>query len=805
MKLICSGVLLALVLLAGCATPRGPYADIEEHLANREWMKAVIEARKQRREHPDDIALKSRLIQLEQRAADYYYHLGNNMLNRGNLNGALGQFQQGLIAKPEHAKLVQAIHIALNHQKANYFYQEAVANWQLGRIEDAQLYLEKVFTENSEHPSAIALHRQIKEYEDIESTSLLSAYSKERISVEFDNTDFKGAFGFIAESFGLNLVYDSELEIRPVTLTAEDISVLEALDLMVAATHTFYTKTGKNTILIADDTEQKRREYEEYYIRTFNLKVADAEETAAMLTGVLQLQNITVNKTMNSIVVRDKSSVLELAGQIIEANDRKPAELVLEVEILEVNREKTEQLGFDFGSEINVNYPSFSASGSWAEGLKLGRVLLPSMAFRYFKKDLDAKILANPKLRVMDNKKATLHVGDRIPFASTTTVEVTGQSRTSFDYRDIGIKMAVQPRVHLDNSVTVKLGLEVSSLGHNLGTASQPAWSVSTRNSTTEMLLRDGETAILAGLIKDEDRKARIKVPGFGDIPAVGALFTNKDDGSIRTDVLLTITPKIVRNWDLPNSNVASLYSGSKNSVTSQAKYAKRKVPTSLPSALILSKGTDQPSGFSGAVSGLSRPRIFPNTKTITAGIPAVKDKIEDDGDDKNNRLNDIGFEKVNVLKDETRSSLDGLILPVLTDDLGLRFSMENYNLEHKEEVIVEVLARGLDAIDRLELDVLLDPAVLTFLSADKGNIDSAEFSVNTTNDRSVVTLAYDGIEANGNNALSQEAVVAKLKFKASDVGKSLLLLSAQAAQIDGKPVNPVNMKASKVIVKGNN
>lgn len=580
MKSSLLSIVSVMLLLTACASPDKGYPMLEQHMAERNWMRAVIEARRQLEFHESDVELRSTVAKLELKAAEYYYHKGQEQLEIGDIRAALAEFQQGLLAKPKYQKLNQAMESAMLRQKANNFYQEAVANWLVGRETDTYNFLEQALAIDPANPDARSFLLKIKNQEAAKSLSVLSPYSSELISIDFKNTDFKGAFEFIAESFDLNLVYDSELEIRPVTVKAEQVSVIEALDLMVAATHTFYTQTGPNTIIIADDSLQKRREYEEYYIRNFNLKVADATQMAEMLSGVLPLENISVNKNMNSIVIRDKQSIIMLAEQIIVANDRKPAELVLEVEILEVNREKTEQLGFDFGSEVSVDFPQFSSSTSWADALKLGKVMLPSMAFRYFKKDMDAKILANPKIRVMDRKQASLHVGDRIPLLSSFTVEATGQTRTAYTYQDIGIKMNVVPSIHLDNSATVKLDLEISSLGQNMGTASDPAWSVSTRNSQTQMMLRDGETAILAGLIKEEDRDAHVKVPGLGDIPAIGTLFTNINDGNGRTDVLLTITPRIVRNWDISDNQAdKTLYSGSKDNYSIRPKYASRRSP----------------------------------------------------------------------------------------------------------------------------------------------------------------------------------------------------------------------------------
>jgi hypothetical protein len=204
---------------------------------------------------------------------------------------------------------------------------------------------------------------------------------------------------------------------------------------------------------------------------------------------------------------------------------------------------------------------------------------IPPTVLRFFKQDVDAKTLANPKVRVINGKPAKIHIGDRVPLRSSTVQDATGQTRTTFEYKDIGIKLTVEPDIHLDNSVTVKMGLEVSTLGQNLGTQDEPAYSIGTRNADTSMLLRDGETAILGGLIRDEERSSETKVPGLGDIPVLGSIFTTYDDQRTRTDVLLTITPRIVRAWDLPPEASRSLFSGTRKKYSIKPMFAYLKKP----------------------------------------------------------------------------------------------------------------------------------------------------------------------------------------------------------------------------------
>ncbi len=542
--------------------------DAELYAAKDEWLQSVLAYRKALIKDPGDIELRSRLKQTELKAADFYYQQGLKMLEQNNIDAAIVQYQRGLIAKSDHSKLAQAMKDLLIRKEANRIYQEGVLSREAGRHEDAKKLFTQVLKIYPDHEQA-ALELQtykLKSEEKHENDFALT--SSDSVTLNFKKADIRSTFKFLAKSFGLTVIFDDEVKDVSVTLFAKDVTFKQALNLLLVTTKTFYKKLGKNTILLAPDTKEKRGQYEDYIIRTFSLRNTKAKKMSSILKSMLSIKKLIINEKQNTIMVRSTADVLELVDKVIAVNDRKPAELILDVEILEVNRTKTEQLGLDFGSSLSIAYKSFS--GSFSRALSLGTVTLPGITFSYLKQDIDAKILANPKIRVIDDKPALIHIGDRVPLRSSTIQDVTGQIRTTYKYTDIGIKMTVEADIHLDNSVTVKMNLEVSSLGQNLGTASEPAFSLGTRNATTYMLLRDGETAILGGLIRDEDRKLTSKVPGLGDIPVIGRLFSTDDTQSVRTDVLLTITPRIVRGWDQPSKILRNIYSGTEKTYTNK-------------------------------------------------------------------------------------------------------------------------------------------------------------------------------------------------------------------------------------------
>ncbi len=733
---------LAMVLaLTSCVTtPR----TAENYVAEEQWIKAVLEYRKQYASNPNDIELKSRLKQLELKAADHFYQLGLKKFAQGDLNGAIALYRQGLIAKPDHTKLIHATEDTIAIREAKSLYREADSFMKAGRTERAVELYKKVLDVYPGHKLA---KKALTDYQNQRETKLsneLALSSKDPISINFSEAELKTVFAFIAESFGINIIFDSDVNNEVITLFAENVTFEQALQLMLATSRTNYKKLGRNTILIYPDNTEKRGQYEDYHIRTFYLRTTEAKKISNLLKSVLSLKNIVVNEEMNAVVIRDKLDKLKLAENLIASNDRKPAEMILDVEILEVNRTKSERLGFEYGSEINVAFDTFPVSGSWSDALKAGVVTLPSFSVNYFKQNVDAKILANPKVRVIDNKTAKIHIGDRVPLRSSTILDATGQTRTTYEYRDIGIRLTVQPEIHLDNSVTVKLGLEVSSLGQNLGTADEPAYSIGTRNSETFMLLRDGETAILGGLIRDEDRGTQVKVPGLGDIPLIGRLFTMDDDEKVRTDVLLTITPRVVRAWELPSQEKRDIYSGTRQDVTSKSLYQ-----------------------FMDDAGASKLPKI-------SMEIPSKEVQA---------RTN-------NTQKKPIRAASEGMVL---------QFSEPSYSARSGEEVVVELVAENIPVLPEMNIEVLTNPQFIEGIKAEPGDVLHTDFETKTDSGKGSIALMFKNISTKEDTG---KVVIGRVTLKGLKTGVSHLVCKiGEIEDVDGNTYSPT-IRGSRINVK---
>lgn len=772
-----------LLLVTACATP---LQKADDYIAQDEWLKAVIEYRKAHTANPRDVEYKSRLKQIELKAADFYYQRGMNLLDQSNLDGAIVQFQQGLAAMPDHSKLQQAMGVALAKKEANALYQEAVRMQESGNAEDAKRLYQQALQAYPDHKAAadayVQLQRQLAEIQDPDKLALTS---KAPITLNFRQTDLKTAFEFIAKSFGVNVIFDEGIKSVPVTLFAQDVTFEQALNLLFTTHKAFYKKIGPNTILIIPDTKEKRGQYEDHIVRTYQLNNVKAKDMAEILKGILTVKKIIINDELNFLVVRDTEDVLKLVEKVIDTNDKKPAEMILEVEILEVNRSKAEQLGLDLGTyRVSATMPGegIPLGGSIINSVKTqGILFLPSATFRFYKQDVDAKTLANPKVRVLNGKAAKIHVGERVPLQGQTITDPTGQVRVTYEYKEIGIKLTAEPQIHIDNSATVKLGLEVSSLGENLGTKENPAYRIGTRNAETFMLLRDGETAILGGLIRDEDRSQKVRIPGLGDIPIIGSLFASYDDSSSRTDVLLTITPRVVRGWDAPPKEARQFFSGTADSYSTQALFAAVSAPA-VPTKKLSSERDEQAKKVVDRQPLAGLPPVT-GTPTVDGTVPAPV--------------------AGSATPAQAAASAAPSVAPAEPAPVSgppvLAFAAPVYEIPVEQETVVQMMVENIDGVATMPLEILFNPQLLTFVRGEAGDFAVRNFKAEVDEGKGTLKV---GIEFDATALPKGKGALAKIVLRGAKPGISYLVYRMPSlVNASGGSVS-AQVRASRVVVK---
>lgn len=744
------------LLLASCAShsKRG-----DEFAEKDEWTQAVLEYRQASREEPNDIEVRSHLKQIELKAAEYYYHRGMTMLGKGDIEGAIAQFQQGQVAMPENDKVQAALKNAELRKQANLLYQEGVSLLGAGKVEDAKRRFRTALAANPDLKEAAAQLAAIDQQEKTAKGDNLALNSSAPITLNFRETDIRDAYEFLTKSFGVNVIFDDGVKNVPVTLFAKDVTFEQGLSLLLATSKTFYRKIGPNTILVALDNKEKRGQYEDQIVRTFELNTVRAKDMADIIKGVLTVKKIVVNEQLNNLTVRDSEEIIRLVDRMIQNNDKKQAEVVLDVEILEINRTKSENLGLDFGSyQVSAAIPPYPLTTAYGDALSSGTLTLPSATLHFFKQDVDAKTLANPRIRVLNGKSAKIHIGDRVPLIATTIQDATGQVRNTYDYKELGIRLTAEPLVHLDNSVTVKLGMEVSSLGQNLGSPSQPAYSIGSRDAETSMLLRDGETAILGGLIQDSERNAKVTIPGVGDVPALGALFSNYNNSKNRTDVLLTITPHIVRGWELPAVADRQFFSGTENS------YADRQLFAELKTGAINDAGAQV------------TPKI--NNSGASQGTPSQ------------------------ASAQPPAAPAQTAAVPVAAASAGephLGFAEAVYEVASGKDFTVSLTGQNLGSATALPLELLYNAQVVTLVRGEKGDTPAQSFSANADADKGILSVQLSYAP---NTAPKETGVIANLVMHANGPGVSYLIYRTRTVTgPNGENIN-AQTQAARVVVK---
>ncbi len=395
----------------------------------------------------------------------------------------------------------------------------------------------------------------------------------------------------LASAAAINVIFDPQLKDDNVSIVLTNMNFQNALETLMRQENHFYKIIDEKTILIAADTPANRKTYEDLVLRTFYLSNGDITDVSNALRNLLQTTRIYPNKAENSITLRDTADKVAIAEKIIEQNDKQLAEVVVDVELLQINTTNTQDLGLLLSSyTVGAAAPApggttdlgapIAAGGAftWDQlkdlSIRSFGFTIPSVTYNFIKNNTNAELLAKPQLRISEGQKAQLIIGDRVPIPTTTfntgtTVGGNIVPITSFQYQDVGIKIEVEPRVHHNKEITMKLAVEVSNLnGSNTVTQGQSQPIIGTRTISSNIRLKDGETNFLAGLFQNVKSNNTDTIPFLGDIPVIGRLFSRKKTDNNTTDLVLTLTPHIIRIPDITEEDLAPLYVGTDSNIS---------------------------------------------------------------------------------------------------------------------------------------------------------------------------------------------------------------------------------------------
>ena len=581
---------LLAVTIAGCALtpPTLPGADL---VADGDLEKSIDRLSQAIKDKPDVIQYRSLLARTTEAFVGQQVLQGEEALRTGDLETAEQRFKTALRYHSNNAQAQAGLTKVESAKRSQILIQDAQAALDNGQFEASRSLSRAVLARDPAHADA---NRLLKEAEtkmgrDREVDSLqLAARLRRPVSLRFRDVPIKSLFDALGSEGGLNFIFDRDINGgQAASLIAVDTPLSDALDMLLASNQLAKKTLNANTLLIYPANLTKHREYQDTVVKSFFLSHANAKETMNLIKGMGKIRDVYIDERLNMVAVRDTPEAVRLAEKLVAMTDRPEAEVMLYVEIMEVSGNKLQELGLRFPSQFSALGGDSSSSSSSGSSLRESSQLTlrelrdinssrigvsPNPALNLLRVDGDLNLLANPRIRVKNKEKARIHIGDKLPVITSTISGTSGFSSESVNYLDVGLKFDVEPVIRLDGDVDMKVSLEVSNVAGTIRTDSGTvAYQLGSRNATTVLRLRDGETQVLAGLISDSERSSANKLPGLGQVPMVGRLFSNTREEASKSEIILMITPRILRNISRPELSEGEFFAGTEGATSDQA------------------------------------------------------------------------------------------------------------------------------------------------------------------------------------------------------------------------------------------
>jgi len=555
------------VIVSGCAAGRA-FRRGQDAARNGDWDLAVVEYTKAVQANPDKAEYKIQLERAMQTAAQAHISRGRELEEKDALDAALMEYRRA--NELDSSNRFAAAKAAELEQKIRDRIEATRPKPRIETLRD----------------EARAMGQPV-----IDLTTRLP-------SLKFQNSSLRDILNFIATQSGINITYDQGYQDRAYSIVLEDVTVEQALQQIMMANQLFYKVLNPKTILVIPDNAQNHAKYDDLVVRVFYISHADVAELAQIINSMMRISTMAVqptvlqNKTANTITVRATAPVVEIIEKLIRANDKPRAEVVIDVQILEVNRQRVQRLGLNlseyalggtFSPEVappntsgtfpGANPPPFNLN-TISQGVSTADFYLtvPTAVLRFLATDSQTKLIAKPQLRGAEGAKLTLNLGDDIPVVQTVFgAAVAGGfaniPQSSFTYRTVGIIVEMTPRVTYDGDIRLEMSVESSALGPSISVAGQDVPSFSSRKVTTTLRLREGESNLLAGLLRDDQRKILTGFPGLMKVPILRSLFGQTSDEVNQSDIVMLLTPRVIRTHQLSAEDLAPIFIGTQSNV----------------------------------------------------------------------------------------------------------------------------------------------------------------------------------------------------------------------------------------------
>lgn len=560
-NLLSLGICLLVTQLAACQALE-PKLKPEEHLDNR------LQNPTHAQQAPDKIA------NITERDKTIYTYLANADLawQRDDYDELISIYEALEQYDPRNLRAKEGLRQVETARKQDGITAEAESIMNANEANDAPALakLRLVLSENPLHKKALLLYNQLlARQEELNKNKLAKKLTfSQPVTMEFRDVSLKMIFESLSKTTKVNFILDKDVPSdQKATIFVNAVAFNDALDLLLQTNKLDKKILSDNSAIIYVNDLLHQRDYKDLSVRSFTLDYADTKQMSTILRTMLNLRSMEIDTRLNTLLIKDSPEVLALAEKIIYAQDKPDPEVMLELQLLEVSRSYLQNLGVV--PPIGVSVPVPDSGTLTVKDLRnvTGNSLIvngiPGLVFNAT--DGDVNLLANPRIRVKNKDTAKIHIGEKVP-VFTANVASTGVSSQSVQYIDVGIKLEVEPTISPAGDVTIKINLNVGSLGPSVtvgsGNSQSSAFRVGTRFASTQLRLQDGETQILAGLINDQDIKTVSGIPGLANIPFLGKLFSNQADNKSKTEIVLSVTPHIIRPRTPQQAHEADIWTG---------------------------------------------------------------------------------------------------------------------------------------------------------------------------------------------------------------------------------------------------
>lgn len=564
--------MVIVTVLAGCASDR-VQRDAHEMFDAGKIEESLATLQSALKKHPSDPALRATYLQLRDRAIASWLASANEASRNGSEARSREYYLRILKLDPENDRAKAGL-ARLDREATHIkWLDDATVQVKKNDTSGAIVTLRKILTEDPTNAQARALLKSIEE--KIEQapvgTQLDTALSK-TLSIDFKDASLGQVFEVFSRTSGVNFVFDKDVRTdQKTSVFLNNTSIKEAIDVVLMTNQLDKRTLDRNTILVYPNTPAKLKDYKPLTVRTFFLAHADPELVANTLKTIVKTRDLIVDKKENAVIMRDSPEAVSIAEKLVQLQDLPDPEVMLEVEILEVSRDRLSSLGIKYPDQLTLT-PLGSGANSTVTLAQLGHLTTAGVSATVTPLTVnasltttDANLLANPRIRVRSREVAKILIGDKVPNITSTST-ATGFVSSNVQYLDVGLKLEVTPVITADAEVDIKINLEVSNITNQITTSQGTvAYQIGTRSAATALRLKDGENQVLAGLINDSDTHTANKVPGLGQLPLLGRLFSSHQGDSKKSEIVLSITPHLIRNIPSPEARLLAFDSGTES------------------------------------------------------------------------------------------------------------------------------------------------------------------------------------------------------------------------------------------------